>query len=180
MVPFDKGTNHFLVELNGTREADGLTSQSLDARPERQVVTLDTLGEYLPGQMHLARYLSGIASPVITGDKAYLERRKQAQQSTACLIVAWAKGICHNSFSLGIKGIPKPMSMLFVADIGPLLIKFTDKRHLFGGYLPWGEFFRARMTALMPILRTRAVSRTPEPLNAISTILSLTPGLRAS
>ena len=129
--------------------------------------------------------VSGIASPVITGDKAYLERRKQAQQPTACLIVAWAKGICHDSFSLGIKGIPKPMSMLFVADIGPLLIKFTDKRHviehhLFGGYLPWGEFFRARMTVLMPILRTRAVSRTPEPLNAISTILSLTPGLRAS
>jgi hypothetical protein len=53
MVPFYKGTNHFLVELNGTREADGLASQSLDACPERQVVTLDTLGEYLSGQMHL-------------------------------------------------------------------------------------------------------------------------------
>ena len=33
------------------------------------------------------------------------------------------------------------------------------------------------MTVLMPILRTRAVSRTPEPLNVISIILSLTPGL---
>ena len=66
MVLFDKGTNHFLVELNGTREADGFASQSLDARSERQVVTLDTLGEYLPGQMHLALHLSGIASPVIT------------------------------------------------------------------------------------------------------------------
>ena len=32
MVPFDKGTYHFLVELNGTREADGFASQSLDAR----------------------------------------------------------------------------------------------------------------------------------------------------
>lgn len=185
MVPFDKGTNHFLVELNGTREADGFASQSLDARSERQVVTLDTLGEYLPGQMYLTRHLSGVTPPVIAGDKTNLERRKQAQQAAACRIVAWAKGICHDSFSLGIKGIPKPMSMLFVADIGPLLIEFTDKRHviehhLFGGYLPWGEFFRARMTVLMPILRTRAVSRTPEPLNAISTILSLTPGLRAS
>lgn len=29
MVPFYKGTNHFLVELNGTREADGLASKSL-------------------------------------------------------------------------------------------------------------------------------------------------------
>ncbi len=118
------------MELNGTREVDGFASQSLDARSERQVVTLDTLGEYLPGQMHLARHLSGIASLVITGDKAYLERRKQARQPTACLIVAWAKGIGHDSFSLGIKGIPKPMSMLFMADIGPLLIKFADKRHV--------------------------------------------------
>lgn len=103
----------------------------------------------------------------------------------ACLIVAWAKGICHDSFSFGIKGIPKLMSMLFFADICPLLIKYTDKlhiieHHLFGGYLPWDEFFRAGRTVLMPILRTRAISRIPEPLNAISIILSFTPGLRAS
>jgi hypothetical protein len=60
MMPFDKGTNHFLVELNGTREADGFASQSLDASSERQVVTLDTLGEYLPGQISLTRHLSGV------------------------------------------------------------------------------------------------------------------------
>ncbi len=88
------------MELNGTREADGLASQWLDARFERQVVTLDTLGEYLPSQMHLARHLSGIVSPVITGDKAYLERRKQAQQPKACLIAAWAKSICTTRFLL--------------------------------------------------------------------------------
>jgi hypothetical protein len=39
------------------------------------------------------------------------------------------------------KGIPKPMSILFVTDIGPLLIKFTDKcdiiEHDFlNGHLP--------------------------------------------
>jgi hypothetical protein len=73
MVPFDQGSNHFLVELNGTRETDSFSSQSLDAHSKRQVVTLDTLGKYLPGQIHLARHLSGIASPVITGDKANLE-----------------------------------------------------------------------------------------------------------
>ncbi|MNZ42640.1 hypothetical protein D3C78_602190 [compost metagenome] len=153
MEPFDKGTNHFLIELNGAREADGFASQSLDARSERQVVTLDTLGGYLPGQMRLARNLSCIASPVIAGDKTNLEWRKQAQQPTACPIVARAKCIGNDSFSFGIKGIPKPMSMLCVADIGPLLIKFTDKHHviehhLLGGYLPWCECFRARRTVL--------------------------------
>lgn len=121
MVPVDKDTNHFLVEFNGPRETDGFASQSLDACSERQVVTLDTLGEYLSGQMHLARHLSGIASPIITGDKTYPERRKQAQQAAACLIITWAKGICHDSFSLGITGIPKPMSILFIANIGQAL-----------------------------------------------------------
>ena len=76
MVPFDKGTNHFLVELNGTREADGFASQSLDARSECHVVTLNTLGEYLPGQMYLTRHLSGVTPSVIAGDKTNLERRK--------------------------------------------------------------------------------------------------------
>ncbi len=76
MAPFDKSTNYFLVELNETREADGFASQSLDARSERQVVTLDTLGEYLPGQMYLTRHLSGVTPPVIAGDKTNLERRK--------------------------------------------------------------------------------------------------------
>lgn len=61
-------------------------------------------------------------------------------------MVARAKRIGHDSLSLGIKGIPKPMTMGFVVDIRLMLIKFTDKRHiieyhLFGGHLPWGEFF---------------------------------------
>ena len=43
-----------------------------------------------------------------------------------------------------IKGIPQSTSIAFIADIGPLLIEFTDKRHIiqhniFGGYLPWGQ-----------------------------------------
>ena len=42
----------------------------LDARSERQVVTLDTLCEYFPGQVYLARDFPGIASPLITGDNA--------------------------------------------------------------------------------------------------------------
>lgn len=54
MIPFDKGTNHLLVELHRAREADGFASESLDARFERQVVTPDMLREDFPGQMYLA------------------------------------------------------------------------------------------------------------------------------
>ena len=92
--------------------------------------TLNTLRENFPSQMYLAGNLSGVATPIIAGDKANLERGKQTQQAAACLIVARAKGIGNNTFSFGIKGIPKPMSIVFVADIGPLLIEFTDKRDI--------------------------------------------------
>lgn len=54
MVPFDKGADDFIVELNRAREADGFTRQSFETRPKRQVVTFDTLSEDFPGQMHYA------------------------------------------------------------------------------------------------------------------------------
>ena len=77
------------------------------------------------------------------------------------------------------------MPLGLIADKGPLLIELTDKRHiiqhdLVSGYLPGGEFFNALSTVLMPIFKVLAVSRTPAPLKAMSTILSFTPGLRAS
>ncbi|MEN9532319.1 MAG: hypothetical protein RIQ83_1543 [Pseudomonadota bacterium] len=79
----------------------------LDARFERQVVTLDTLCEYFPGQVYLARDFPGIASPLITGDNARQEGGKQVQPSTACFIVARTSGVGNNSFSFSIKDIKK-------------------------------------------------------------------------
>lgn len=61
-----------------------------------------------------------MAAPDITGDKASLERGEQIQQATACLIVARAKGIGNDSYSLGVKGIPKPMAIIFDANVGSL------------------------------------------------------------
>ena len=39
-----------------------------------QVIMLDTLREDFPGQMYLARHLHSVTTPIITGDKANLER----------------------------------------------------------------------------------------------------------
>ncbi len=60
---------------------------------------LNTLREDFPGQMYLARYLSGVAAPIITGDKGKLV----GSATTACYIVAWAEGVGNYSLSLGIK-----------------------------------------------------------------------------
>jgi hypothetical protein len=139
VVPLDKSINYLLVDLHGAREADGFASEALGARSERQIVMFDMLREVFTGQMYLTGDLPSVFPPVIAGDKANLERRNQTQQATACFIVARAESVGNYSFSLGIRGISKPMVMVFVANIGPLLIKFTDKRHiiehhLFGGY----------------------------------------------
>jgi len=73
----------------------------------------------------------------------------------------------------------------FTTNETPLLIEFTNKRYISMGngrrrYSLRCEFFKVRMTELMPILSVLAVSRTPAPLKAISVICSLTPGFRAS
>nr|AMQ11497.1 hypothetical protein [Shigella dysenteriae] len=57
----------------------------------------------------------------------------------------------------------------FTTNKSPLFIKFTDKGYVGvsnrrRGYPPGGEFFKARMTVLMPTFSVLAVSRTPEPL----------------
>lgn len=44
---FDEGSDDFFVGLDGAREADRLTSQALNAGAERQVITLNALGEYV-------------------------------------------------------------------------------------------------------------------------------------
>jgi hypothetical protein len=67
----------------------------------------------------------------------------------------------------------------FATNEDPLLIEFTDKRHISMGdgrrrYSLRREFFKVRMTVLMAIFNVLAVSRTPAPLKAISVNARLT------
>lgn len=48
-------------------------SQSLKAGAERQVIALNTVGEYFACQMPVLQDLSSIATPVITGNHADVE-----------------------------------------------------------------------------------------------------------
>ena len=77
------------------------------------------------------------------------------------------------------------MWIALAANIGPLFVHLTDDANvsgidLFRGDLLWAEFFKTLVTVFLLILSTRAVSRTPALLKAISTIFSFTPGLHAS
>ncbi|AHA68464.1 hypothetical protein Asd1617_05637 [Shigella dysenteriae 1617] len=63
---------------------------------------------------------------------------------------------------------PEPVLPGFTANETPLLTKFADKRHISMSngrrrYSLWREFFKVRMTVLMPIFSVLAVSRTPAP-----------------
>ena len=98
-----------------------------------------------------------------------VEGGQQSQQLSTGLIVSWPEGVGQYTASFGVVSIPEPVLQGFTANKGPLFIEFTDKGYISvsnrrRGYSPGREFFKARMTVLMPIFSVLAVSRTPEPL----------------
>ncbi len=173
------------MQFYRTREADCFTGQTFNTCPQCQVVTLNTLSEDFSCQMLIFREFSGLTAPVIAGYHTDVKRRQQSQKFTAGVIRARSKRVSQNATCFGVVCIPEPMLPGFIADKAPLLIKLTDKCYIGmsdrrGSYSLRREFFNVRMTVLIPIFSVLAVSRTPAPLNAISVICSLTPGLRAS
>jgi hypothetical protein len=68
------------------REAERFTSQSLNAGAERQVITLNMLGEYFSSQMLVFRHLPAIAILVLAGGYTDVEWREQCQQLPAGFI----------------------------------------------------------------------------------------------
>lgn len=173
------------MDFDGTREANRFTCQALDSGAEGQVVTLDTLREDFAGQVFLLWHFSGVTAPVVAGHHTDTERSQQCQQFPAGLIVTGAEGPGQYIASFGTVSVPEPVLLRLAANEAPLLIEFTDKGNIrmsdrCRSYPPGRELFNVRMTVLMPIFSTLAVSRTPAPKCAISTICSLTPGFRAS
>lgn len=125
---------------------------------------------------------SGITSPVVARYHADIKRGEQSQQLTTGFIRSWTERISKNTTCFGVVGIPEPVLSGLAADKAPLFIELADERDICmsdrrGRYSLWREFFKVRMTVFIPILSVLAVSRTPAPLNAISVICSLTPGL---
>ncbi|ENF04202.1 hypothetical protein ECP03047778_4756 [Escherichia coli P0304777.8] len=117
--------------------------------------------------------------------KPHIKRGEQSQQLTTGFIRSWTERISKNTTCFGVAGIPEPVLSGLAADKAPLFIGLADERDICmsdrrGRYFLWREFFKVRMTVFIPILSVLAVSRPPAPLNAISVICSLTPGLRAS
>jgi hypothetical protein len=74
------------------------------------------------------------------------------------------EGVGQYTASFGVVSVPEPVLQGFTANKGPLLIKFTDKGYIGvsnrrRGYSPGREFFKARMTVLMPIFSVLASYR---------------------
>lgn len=135
--------------------------------------------------MLIFRHFSGITAPVIAGYHANTEWRQQGQQFSAGFISTGAKSVGYYTACFGVIRVPEPVLPGFAAHKAPLLIKFADESHISMGdgrrrYSFRREFFKVRITVLMPIFSTLAVSRTPAPLKAISVMRSLTPGFLAS
>ncbi|SPZ78485.1 Uncharacterised protein [Shigella dysenteriae] len=62
-----------------TEREKQIVLRAFNAGAQRQVIALNPLGEYFSGQMLILRHLPAIAAPVVAGDHADVEWRKQCQ-----------------------------------------------------------------------------------------------------
>lgn len=80
--------------------------------------------------MLLFRYFASIIAPVIAGYHADIKRCEKGQQFTAGFIHPLPERISQNTTCFGVVCIPEPVLTDFTADKTPLLIEFTNKRHI--------------------------------------------------
>src|SRR5512139_2952354 len=126
---------------------------------------------------------------VVAGDPKW---GKQGFKFLEHHILTFTKHISQDGISGVVNRVPQPALVGFVADIRPLFVQFG----LTGGFQPDGQlaastqlkhvgihlhkiaglFFNVLMTVFLSIFSTRAVSRMPLPLIAISSACSLMPG----
>lgn len=111
----------------------------------------------------------GTAAPVVAGDHADVEWRKQSQYFPAGSIGPGTKSVGQYTACFGVIRVPEPVLPRFTVNEAPLLIKFADRRYISMSsgrrrYSLWRAFFKVQLTVLMPIFSVLAVSRTPAPL----------------
>ncbi|ELH06623.1 hypothetical protein A31K_02693 [Escherichia coli KTE165] len=91
---------------------------------------LNTLSKNLAGQVLFFRKLLDIAPPVISGQYSDVKGREQCQQFTTGFIGTWTKNVGQHVTRFCVVRVPEQVLASFAADKAPLLIKFTDKRHI--------------------------------------------------
>ena len=127
--------------------------------------------------------VAGIGLPVVGTKDLDGQAVEHRHEPLADIVPTRAKGIGENLLDLGSPNIPQPALVLFAAHIRPLLVHFAEKPYLYSplplldplddGVDLWRrEFFKTAITVVLLTPRTRAVSFTPDPFIAISTIFS--------
>lgn len=76
---FNKGTDDFFVDLDGTRETHHFALKPLDASTRCQVVTLNTLRKNFASQTFLFRHFPCITASMIAGNHSNIESGQKRQ-----------------------------------------------------------------------------------------------------
>ena len=173
-------------------KTNGLPGQPLDACAQREVFVLYLLGVALPDHMLVLGDEHRVAGPVVRVVGSDVEAFQVRHQPAACLVLPPPEHERQDAPRRRVDGIPEPPLVFLVADEAPLLVRLDIHRwvnempdfnvdalaahvRVHGDHLG-GLFFSVAMTVPLPTPRTRAVSRMPLPLTAMSAICSLTPG----
>src|SRR5262245_5910259 len=193
LEPIDEQAEDEIMHLDRSRKANGFPHQPFDPGAQREMFPLQLLGPPLADHVLVPIQVSVIGSPAISVEAVNAQRCEQRFECQQCLILTPPEDIGHDPARLMIKGSPQPAWLLLAADKGPHLVqlrlRYLVDRHR-GCSLttrPQGRvhlverprfFLSVVMTVVGLTLKTRAVSRMPLPLSAMSTICCLTSGNR--
>ena len=173
-------------------EADGLPRQPLDPRPQGQVLPLDPLGVPLSNHMLFGWQVAFVGTQAVGVEPGYPKRRQQFPQFQKNRVFPVAEHIGKDLPRGVVKRMPKPALGPFVADVAPHPVQFgilnplNVNGNIIGvqglqelavdGFEALLFFFSSLMTVFGLTRNTRAVSRMPLPLSAMSIIRPLTSG----
>jgi hypothetical protein len=199
-VAIDAESNHEIMHALRLGEAPRAAHESLDPGPPLDVCALAVLGVLLPYVMLRGVAMPLVGSPPVRGELCDAKGLPQRWQPQEALSLPRSTPLAQPLPRVGINGMPQPAWMRFAAPVTPHCVQvcgaptpslpFLGAAHLHGevrglhdlssGTLSLGEgrclFLSSAMTVCVLPCQTRAVSRMPRALRAISTICCLTAG----
>jgi len=182
------------MHLDRPGKADRLAHQALQPGAQRQRLPLARLRVTLARQGRICIEVTGVSAPIVRIIPFDSKRFQPGFELSKPFILATSKPVGQYLSTAGLKRGPEPPRLSLFADQCPHLVHFGLFRHTDDdGHLiriHQGKeavvhiaergrfFFSVLMTVVELIFNTRAVSRMPRPLRAMSTICSWIAGQR--
>jgi hypothetical protein len=124
LIAIDEQANDKVMHLDRLGKTNGFTHQTLDARPQRQMLAFNLLRIAFPRDMGFGGQMPCVRPPMISeeaGDPKGLQKAFQFQEH---LILAAAKDVGEDRTAPVVDGMPEPAWLPLAAHKAPHFINF--------------------------------------------------------